>query len=386
LRVLLTCKKRGWNGETACIFDLARGCRDAGHEVLVGAQPDSEMRRRALASSLPVLELRLEHALTSWRALASDVRTVARVLREVDLVHTNASWDTWVVAFARRASGSSIPFVRTRHNLKTIEPHRFNRWLYGRAIDCVVAPSQTVVEDLRRQSWLATRLATIHYGIDVDRFDPARHDRAAARVRLRTRIGAAADAPVIAYVSRVVPRKSPEVFVEAAARLRERFPAVRFVLAGALERESDWAVALRDRVGALAPSVLALEFVEDVPALLAGCDAFVLPAPNEPFGLAPVEAMAMGCPPVCAAAGGFVESIADGETGLLFEPGNVDACAAAIAQLLEDEPLRARLAAAGRARVLERFTTKRMVAQHLALYEELARGKERVHSLASSGA
>ena len=46
MRILLLCKKRGWSGETANIADLAIGCRNAGHDVVLGARPDAEIRRR----------------------------------------------------------------------------------------------------------------------------------------------------------------------------------------------------------------------------------------------------------------------------------------------------------------------------------------------------
>jgi|GEM_PF-559312 len=111
-----------------------------------------------------------------------------------------------------------------------------------------------------------------------------------------------------------------------------------------------------------------LGFRSDVSALMAACDIFVLPAPAEPFGLVLIEAMALGKPVIAAAAGGPLEIVADGETGLLFEPGNAASLAQAIKRLLADPELRQRMGKAGRKRYEEKFTARRMAAGMLAAY------------------
>ena len=93
---------------------------------------------------------------------------------------------------------------------------------------------------------------------------------------------------------------------------------------------------------------------------MSACDIFVLPAPAEPFGLVLIEAMALGKPVIAAAAGGPLEIVADGETGLLFEPGNAASLAQAIKRLLADPELRQRMGKAGRKRYEEHFTARRM--------------------------
>ncbi len=375
MRILFTAKKRGWNGETAHIQDLVRGCLEGGHEVLLGARPDAELSRRLTPLGVELLPLELIHDVRAVGALLRDLRALRATLRGVDLVHCHASWDTWLTAWERLGLGGSPPLLRTRHSLKRIARHPANRWLYGHAIDRLLAGSRTIAADLARYPFIAPdRVLHVPCGVDTDRFDPARFEREAARRALREQIAAEPDALVAAYVGRVVPRKQPEVFVEAAARLREARPDARFLVVGPLSGEGDWARSLRRRIEALAPQVQALDFVEDVPRLLLACDAFVLPAPAEPFGLAPVEAMAMGCPPVCADAAGLAESVADGATGLLFPPGDAGACAERLERLLSSPALRAQLARAGRERVVKQFGVDRTWAAYRAVCERLCAG------------
>ena len=118
-----------------------------------------------------------------------------------------------------------------------------------------------------------------------------------------------------------------------------------------------------------------LGFRSDVSALMAACDIFVLPAPAEPFGLVIIEAMALGKPVIAAAAGGPLEIVADGETGVLFEPGNAESLSSAIRRLLADPDLRRRMGIAGRKRYAQKFTARRMAENMQQVYAGGQRGE-----------
>ncbi len=89
----------------------------------------------------------------------------------------------------------------------------------------------------------------------------------------------------------------------------------------------------------------------DVAALLARGAVYVWPGCGEAYGLAYLEAQAAGLPVVAFRTGGVPEVVADGETGLLVDPGDDAGFAAAVGRLLSDEALRARMGLAARARV-----------------------------------
>jgi glycosyltransferase involved in cell wall biosynthesis len=104
--------------------------------------------------------------------------------------------------------------------------------------------------------------------------------------------------------------------------------------------------------------------VDDPRPFLEGLDLFALIA--EPAGCpnASLEAMALGLPVVATAVGGMSEQIDDGVTGRLVPPADPGALASALADLAGDRDRRARLSAAGHARVAERFGLDRMVADY----------------------
>ncbi|HEY8922736.1 MAG TPA: glycosyltransferase [Polyangia bacterium] len=162
-------------------------------------------------------------------------------------------------------------------------------------------------------------------------------------------------------VSRFDPRKNQRLALEAFARLREVAPAVfartSLTLAGGLDRsrreDRDTAAAVTTRVRELAldgkvtlvPSPSEAERL----VLLERSLCVVHPAPDEHFGIVPVEAMAAGRPVVAVARAGPLESVVDGVSGLLREP-TPEAFAEAMGAVAEDAALRARLAREGRAR------------------------------------
>ena len=104
-----------------------------------------------------------------------------------------------------------------------------------------------------------------------------------------------------------------------------------------------------------------------------GFDLFAMSSVTEGLGTSLLDAMACRTAIVGTRAGGIPEVVEDGRTGVLVEPRDPNQLAGAIIRLIEDGPLRSRMAAAGYARVRERFTVERMVAGTAAVYARLAR-------------
>jgi alpha-1,3/alpha-1,6-mannosyltransferase len=162
-------------------------------------------------------------------------------------------------------------------------------------------------------------------------------------------------------VSTYEQRKNLPLAVEALARLRALAPSafaqVSLVVAGGADasRLSCGGVepelrALARRLGVEDKLVLRTSPPEEERrALLARCLCVVHSAPDEHFGLVPVEAMAAGRPVVAVANAGPLETIVHGETGLLCPP-TPDAFAGALAALLGDRPRAARMGQAARVR------------------------------------
>jgi glycosyltransferase involved in cell wall biosynthesis len=110
---------------------------------------------------------------------------------------------------------------------------------------------------------------------------------------------------------------------------------------------------------------------DHVEGLIPQSHVFLLPSEMEAFGLAALEAMACGVPPVATQTGGVAELITPGVDGFLEPVGDIAAQAARVIALLADDPLHDRMAAAARKTAIERFDTSLIIPQYERYYEEL---------------
>jgi glycosyltransferase involved in cell wall biosynthesis len=215
-----------------------------------------------------------------------------------------------------------------------------------RCAHAVVANSPAAGRQLESEGIPAHRIRVVPNGVSVERFTP----RASSDARPVT---------TILTVANLRREKAHEVLLAAAAELGPRHPHLRFLIAGDGPRAAELRV-LAKTLGVDA-QVTFLGHREDVAALLATADAFVLPSRSEAFPNGAIEAMAAGVPVIATRTGGLLDLIDDGRTGLLVSPDDSRALAAAVESLLV-APARAQaLGAAARDEVTRRYSFDRMV-------------------------
>jgi glycosyltransferase involved in cell wall biosynthesis len=232
--------------------------------------------------------------------------------------------------------------------------------------DAIVANSPQVRDEVARSEGRAERkVRVIRNGVAI----PPPVD-AATRAARRAELGLAPEAVVIGCVANLLPDKGHDVVIEAAARVAGEGSAVQFVLVGdgfrrpVLERLAS-TLRVADRV----------HFVGSVPEatrLLPAFDMLVHASLAEGLPNAVLEAAAAGLAIIATPAGGTVEIVRDGETGLVVPSGDAAAVAAGIARLAESPELRRRLGAAARARASSTFGMDRFAREFADLYLELA--------------
>jgi L-malate glycosyltransferase len=220
-----------------------------------------------------------------------------------------------------------------------------------RAATKVVANSQAARQMLVAEGFATGSIAVIPNGVDPIFFGSPE------------RVG-----PVrtVITVANLRSEKSHETLFAAAASLLRSHPSLRFQIVGDGVRRGELE-QLAATLG-LSAHVEFLGHREDVPALLAAADVFVLPSRSEAFPNAAIEAMAAGIPVVACAVGGLLDLIQDGKTGLLVPPGDSNALAAALGALVEDPPRAHAIGTAGRRLVQQRYSFDRMVGSFDDLY------------------
>jgi glycosyltransferase involved in cell wall biosynthesis len=302
---------------------------------------------------------------------------LARLIRaqKVDIVHARSRAPAWSAYLACRMTGAV--YVTTFH-----AAYRFSNPA-KRAYNAVMAKGARVIaisaylaRHVREAYGLGPTLRIVPRGIDLDQFDPA-HVPEARRAALRELWGLAPSTRILFCPARLTPIKGHATVIDAMALLSE---AERKDLCLVIAGDPQGREAYREALGARVADRGLNDYVKIVPHchdMAAGYSlatlALVPSIVPEGFGRVPVEAMAMGVPVIASDLGPLPETVANGVTGWLARVSDVGAWAEALRRALGQSAEDARrMALAGRARVESQFTTQKMVAATLAVYDEVA--------------
>jgi glycosyltransferase involved in cell wall biosynthesis len=290
----------------------------------------------------------------------------------VDVVHAH-QYTPWFYAGLGAAWGFGRPrLLFTEHGRHYPDRRRPKRVVFNRLLapltDGLVAVSGFIRDCLRDNEGLPeSRIRILYNGIDPSRFE-SEPDRAA--LRAEQRVGP--DDPVIGIAARFAPVKDHATLLRAFARVRERMPPAKLVLAGDGPLRAD--LERQATESGVADGVRFLGVRRDVPALLRTWDVFCLSSLSEGTSVTLLEAMASEVPAVTTAVGGNPEIVDEGVTGLLAPRGDDEALAARLLEVLGDRERARAMGRAGRERVLERFTFDGMAGGYAELYDELLAG------------
>ncbi|MBI4614858.1 MAG: glycosyltransferase [Planctomycetes bacterium] len=355
-RVLRLIARLNVGGPAQHVVWLARSLAPRGYSTLLAAgdvgRGEEELSREFLAR-WGVRFRRIRELGREIRPLAdfmAFLRLLSLCLRyRPDIVHTHTAKAGALGRAAALAgallSGRRPAIVHTYHGhvfegyfgrAKTIFYLAVERTL-ARFSDALVVLSQLQAKDLAGTYRIAPpeKFRIVPLGLDLAPFLAARVSEK-RRGEARRAFGIAQippETPLVGWVGRLAPVKRPELFVEAAARIRERLPGARFVLVGEGELRSRVERAIRER--GLQDSVRLAGTVRDLAPLYADLDVLALTSANEGTPLAILEAFAAGVPVVATAVGGVPDLLA-GERGVLVPPGDAAALADAVSALLGD--------------------------------------------------
>jgi glycosyltransferase involved in cell wall biosynthesis len=384
------------------VYEQLRDLRDRfGYDVSVILNgPSGALVDRFKDAGIPVLTADFDFlGVSDLFALPRKIISLARTLRRerFDVVQTHLFHSmvigrigAWLADVPVRLSMVAGPF-----HLEAYTP----RWIDGSTqwMDTALIPSCEWTRKLYKSLGVAEeRLALIFYGPDEKKFDPVNH----AAADLRREFGWEDDGPLIGmiayfYAELGVNRWTPPAVqgrsvkcqsdvIRAMPEILAEFPKARLVLVG-----SGWEEGGRQYLSKMQSLVRDLNLADrvtftgyrpDVPEVLKALDVTVQASLSENLG-GTIEGLLMETPMVATRVGGLIDSVVDGETGILVAADDSASLAKGILTVLRDPDRARQLAKRGRQFMLERFTLRRTVESEHALYQKLLQRSPRGYRL-----
>ena len=353
------------------LLPLMRGMRDEGHEV-VGVCSEGPFAEKVRDDGFRVETIAIDRSFNVFRHLRAAHELAHMFRREkFDIVHVHnpvasligrlAAWRAGVPCIAYTAHGfyfhDQMPLPK-RNVFITLE------WLAGRVTDVLFTQSAEDAETARGLELISgSHIEAIGNGVDTTRFND--REKRADRRRIRKAVGTAENRIAIMSVGRLVSEKGFPELIRAMRRVDADLWVVGERLESDHAKDIDGALDMAQSDPALKGSVHFLGYRTDIPELMRAADVFVLASHREGMPRSIIEAMMCSRPVVATNIRGSREEVVDGETGFLVGVNEPDALASALSELVESAAKRKKMGAAGRARALELYDERKVVARQI---------------------
>jgi len=372
-RVLVINSARKWIGEAAHTIMLVEGLRSRGIPVVLVCRQGYAMEDVAEKYNIPCYAIRMKGNFNGIDDL-HDLLALRSIIKKhnIDIIHAHRGKDHWLSACVRLLPVFRIerPFlIRTRHVTVPVKKHIFNRWLYRKGTDGVIAVSCAATRSLDGLP-LRTPPVVIYSAVDTARFSPGKRS-----IEMRRELGisdVAPDAPLVGIVGRIQRVKGQAVFIDAVKRVLEFVPDARFIVAGTGTGELRDSLQRRAENLNVAHRIRFLGFMEDIERLIASLDIGVVASVgSEGSSRIIMEYMASGVPVVATCVGGIPEIIENGHLGWLVEPDNCEKLARGVIEALLNRHASQEKAALALEKARAHLSIQRFINETLCLYQKV---------------
>jgi glycosyltransferase involved in cell wall biosynthesis len=365
IRVLHTIDTTGPGGAETVFINLLRGLdgrRFESHAAIAGPGwvHDTLLKHQIVPAFVP------SKGRFSHRYLWALVRLVHK--HKIDIIQSHLLGSNIYCSLAGLIC--RVPVISTFHGFVDTSENERLMALKSQSIN-LGSRAIVFVSDRLREHYVdrlgisSKKSVTIYNGVDTATFHPQRDDR------IRKALGLNAEHILIGALGNMRPAKGYEYLLQAARLVHDAHPRCRFLIAGQgtgflyeklLELQKD--MKLEDLF-------FFIGYRSDTAILLNNLDMFVLPSVSEGFSISTLEAMACGVPVVATRSGGPEEILQDGVNGLMVQPANAQALAAALSRLVGSDALCRVLKDNALSVVKEKFSKEAMLKKYSRLYHHL---------------
>ena len=353
MNILYVESSRSWGGQEYRTCLEINWLNAQGHQAWLICNPDSQVHSKAseLGTRLVTMPLRSRVdplcSLRLWKFCRQN---------KIHLLKTYSSKDHWICL---PLYFCGIPLSRARCITDPIGS-KTRAFVFKHGCSQVVADASVIKRQLVEEHEVdPAKIEVIGSAVDLEKFRPPRD-----RTKFRREIGVGEDAPLIGNVGMIRPDKGQLELVKAALLVLKKRPDARFVIVGQgtgiLKRGINVRNAI-DRAG-LADKIIMTGYRWDTPDVYAACDMIVIASlRTEASPIVLREAFASGRPVIATKVGDISEIVQHRQNGLLIEPGDTHALAAAMSAFISDPELAAHCAANGLRYATEHFSFDKMM-------------------------
>ena len=370
---LLTCHELSHKYDVVLAHGLSLESRMTDWEKQSVNRQITEARKNGLKDITISSLVRRIDPVRDLRALFAICKLVKR--EKPAIVHTHTYKAGILGCWAAKMAGVPI-IIHTPHGhifFGHFSPLVTNFFMMIEKLTAGIVDRMVALTEGERRDYIACSVAnpekmvTIHSGVNMDRFMKVKVNTE----RKKRSLGLNPEAPVVGAVGWLLPIKGPLYLLRAMGEIWQNHPDIHLVYVGKGDLEED-VKREASRTG-VSDKVKFLGWRDDIPEIMQVLDIFVLPSLNEGMGRVLVEAMASGKPIVASNVGGIPDLVKDGQNGFLVGPGDVNGLSLAMKKLIEDEELRVKMGAKGRA-MAQSYGVEEMIRKiddlYTALYQE----------------
>jgi glycosyltransferase involved in cell wall biosynthesis len=326
LKILHTEASAGWGGQEIRILTESKVFNDHGHQVILAADKNSQIAKRAINYGVPTFAIRLKKKRwADFKALRAIIKT-----EKPDLISCHSSTDHWLSALARLTLKHKPAIVRTRHISTAVHRNFPTKWLYSKGADAIMTTGVSIREHLISDNFVNKEdVFSIPTGIDTNQFAPG------DMKKQREHLGLAQDHFIFGIVATLRSWKGHADLIQAFDQLKN--PKATLIIVGdGPQMESCIALAATTQYP---DNIKFFGNQSDVVPYLQALDCFVLPSyANEGVPQALLQAMAVGIPVISCPIGGIPESVEGYINSTLVPTRNPEALCAAMQKQIHQLP------------------------------------------------
>lgn len=352
LNILQIINEPWTSGVTEYGLILSKGLKKRGHNVVIVGLKNTTVEEFAKRDNIKF-------------ELIKNIRDVLK-RESMDVINAHRADGHARAVLMNKLAGDRAVLVRTRCDRRLAKNNFFNRYLYRNLTDKIIVPSQMAKENHFIGFDIEDKIRVIHPAVDTDIFNPK-----ISGEKFRTNYGIKKDEYLVGIIGRLDPVKGHYYFFEAAGRLKNMGPSIKYAVIGQEENiKFEQLRKIAESFG-LHGKVIWTGFYQNVSEAVAGIDIGVIASiGSEAVSRVCLEMMACGKPVIASRVGSIPEMILDGKTGLLSNPRDSSKLSDHIKRLISNPDMMKEMGQSAYLNVINKFSVDKLIKNTEEVYFE----------------